>query len=292
MSRRDVLLATAAPLLWGVAFVAAKPALAQFPPALMTALVYALTAALLSARAREPGRTPVVAAGLIAFLVATAAATLIFAGLSGLPASLGVLVVQTQVPFAALAAWLVNGERVRPRTVAGTALAFAGVALIAGWPGGRPAFVPLLLVIAGAAVWGLGQALIRRLARDDGTTLLRQVALHAAPQLLLVSLLTERGQLDAIRTAGPAAWAALVFLAVAGYVLAYSIWYDLLRRHQVDVVIPFVLLMPLAGVLASALLLGERIAPSGLLGGVLIVGGLAVVVDARPRLRRAPAAEG
>jgi drug/metabolite transporter (DMT)-like permease len=47
VSRRDVLLATAAPLLWGTAFVAAKPALEQFPPALMTALVYALTAALL-----------------------------------------------------------------------------------------------------------------------------------------------------------------------------------------------------------------------------------------------------
>ena len=251
MSRRDVLLATAAPLLWGVAFVAAKPALAQFPPALMTAVVYALTAALLSASAREPGRTPAVATGLIAFLVATAAATLIFAGLSGLPASLGVLVVQIQVPFAALAAWLVNGERVRPRTVAGTALAFAGVALIAGWPGGPPAAPSAAARDRRGRRLGLGQALIRRLARDDGTTLLCQVALHAAPQLLLVSLLTERGQLDAIRTAGPAAWAALVFLAVAGYVLAYSIWYDLLRRHQVDVVIPFVLLMPLAGVLAS-----------------------------------------
>src|SRR4051794_41883967 len=104
--------------------------------------------------------------------------------MSGLPASLGVLVVQTQVPFAALAAWLANGERARPRTVAGTALAFAGVALIAGWPGPRPAFVPLLLVIAGAAVWCLGQALIRPLPRDDRTTLLRPVALHSAPPLL------------------------------------------------------------------------------------------------------------
>src|SRR3954462_8433816 len=36
LARRDVLLATTAPLLWGGAFVAAKPALPQFPPALMT----------------------------------------------------------------------------------------------------------------------------------------------------------------------------------------------------------------------------------------------------------------
>ena len=67
-----------------------------------------------------------------------------------------------------------------------------------------------------------------------------------------------------------------------------SIWYGLLRRYRVDQVTPFAFLMPLFGVTASALLLGETLSLGQLAGGVIIMAGLAVVVLARQRLPARP----
>ena len=63
--------------------------------------------------------------------------------------------------------------------------------------------------------------------------------------------------------------------------LAYAIWYGLLRRHRVDQVIPFSLLMPVVGVLSGMLLLGEKITLNELGGGAVVMAGLAVVIFAK-----------
>jgi O-acetylserine/cysteine efflux transporter len=52
------------------------------------------------------------------------------------------------------------------------------------------------------------------------------------------------------------------------------------RRFRVDRIAPFAPLMPIIGVLASALLLGERLSLLALLGGAVILAGLALVVYA------------
>jgi O-acetylserine/cysteine efflux transporter len=80
----------------------------------------------------------------------------------------------------------------------------------------------------------------------------------------------------------------VLVLAFAGYALPYSIWYGLMRRYRVDQVAPFALLMPITGVLASAAFLGERPSLLSLLGGAVILVGLALVVGI-PEGRRATA---
>jgi O-acetylserine/cysteine efflux transporter len=70
----------------------------------------------------------------------------------------------------------------------------------------------------------------------------------------------------------------VIVLAAAGYALPYTIWYGLLRRYRVDQVTPFALLMPVTGILASAVFLGERPSLLALVGGVVILAGLALVV--------------
>jgi O-acetylserine/cysteine efflux transporter len=61
-------------------------------------------------------------------------------------------------------------------------------------------------------------------------------------------------------------------------VIAYSLWYGLLRRYRVDQVIPFTLLMPVAGVICGGVLLGERVSLMELLGGAVILAGLSIVI--------------
>lgn len=278
MLLKDVLLAVTAPTLWGAGFAVIKPVVEHFPPLLMMALVYAITLVALSGRLRWV-RSPWWGLALVAGLGVTVQGGMIYTALGDLPASTTVLLIQLQVPFAVLSAWAVGKERLDGRRLVGMALAFAGVALVVGAPEAA-AITPFLLVTGGSLAWGMSQAVVRLVGRDDGRTFTAGIALHALPQLVLASALLERGQVNALRTATLADWAGIATLGLGAYVLAYTIWYDLLARYRVDQIAPFLLLMPSIGVLTSALFLGEHVSWQELAGGAVILGGLAVVVQA------------
>jgi len=277
---RDIALALAAPILWGVGFTFAKPALAQFPPMLMMVMIYAATALLLVGRRRP--RTPLWAMLLFGAGGGAVQSILIFTGLSHLPASTAVLVLQSQVPFAVLCAWLIGKERLSASRLLGVGIAIGGVALIAGAPDSVGDYPSLLLVIVGALVWAAAQALIRAVGRDDGPTTTGTIGLVSAPLALVGSLLFETGQWNALQSATVGDWGALAIVLLLGYLLAYSAWYQLLARYRVDQVTPFVLLMPVAGVITGTVVLGEAPGARVLAGGAIILAGLWIVVRVAP----------
>jgi O-acetylserine/cysteine efflux transporter len=273
----DIALALAAPILWGVGFTFAKPALAQFPPMLMMAMIYVATTVLLLGRRRRL-RTPLWAMLSIGACGGAVQSILIFSGLSQLPASTAVLVVQSQVPFAVLCAWLIGKERLSAARLVGIAIAIGGVALIAGAPEATNDYPSLIMVILGALVWAAAQALIRAFGRDDGPTMTGMIGLVSAPLALIGSLLFESSQPEALQTATIANWGALAVVFLLGYLLAYSAWYQVLGKYRVDQVTPFILLMPIAGVITGALALGEALTARVLIGGAIILVGLWIVV--------------
>ena len=283
MPIRDVLLAVLDQLLWGVGFALAKPAVAHFPPLVMMSLAYLVTALLLVPSSWRRITTPWPWLALIALLAATLQGWLIFTGLRELPASTATLLIQLQVPFAVLGAWLLGRGRPDFRRLAGIAVAFAGLLLVAGAPAASSGW-PALLVILGAFSWAAGQVVMQLAARDGGRVLTAGIAICALPQLVLASALLEHGQIASLLTASPGQWAAVLTFSLGGFVLAYTIWYSLLRRHPMDRVVPFMLLMPVIGVAFSAAAFGERPAPQELAGGAVILAGLALVV-----LRGSPA---
>jgi O-acetylserine/cysteine efflux transporter len=204
---------------------------------------------------------------------------LIFVGLKGLPATTANLVLQIQVPMAVILGWLVGGEILGLRKSIGTLIALAGVAMVIGLPEETPPLLPVALIIAGAFAWALGQVL----ARAWATT----ACAFSAPsvqhfQLLLATIMFEDGQLAALQTASPAQWAALLFVGVIGFYAAYAAWYSLLRQCRMDEVAPFVLLMPVFGIVSAFLVLGEFIAPAQIAGGLVILAGLATVSGLAP----------
>ncbi|CAN5272366.1 EamA family transporter [soil metagenome] len=282
MTPRDILLALVPPLCWGVGFAIAKPAVTHFPPLFMMTLVYCAIALTMSLTARAPVRTPWLSLFLISLFVVPLQGILIFTGLRGLEAGVATLVIQIQVPFAVVLGWLVAGENLNLRKCAGTLVALAGVALVIGLPQATPPLVPVLLVIAGSLIWALGQVLARKLGRDSGLILYKGVALAGTPQLILATALFETGQWRAVSDAGPWDWAALGFVALVGFYLSYVSWFALLRRFRMDDVAPFTLLMPVTGLIAAALFLGEHIQPAHLIGGAVLIAGLAIVTGLGP----------
>jgi O-acetylserine/cysteine efflux transporter len=248
---------------------------------LMMVMIYAATSALLLRRRSRP-RTPLWALLLIGACGGAVQSILIFSGLARLPASTAVLVVQAQVPFAVLCAWFIGRERLSAARLAGIAIAIGGVALIAGAPEAVDNYPSLVMVVVGGLFWAVAQALTRAYGRDDGPTTTAMIGLVSAPLALIGSLLFESGQLEALQTATPAHWGALALVFLLGYVLAYSAWYQVLGRYRVDQVTPFILLMPIAGVITGAVALGETLAMRVLVGGGVILLGLWIVVRVAP----------
>ncbi len=274
---RDIAGVLAVVTVWGIGFTLTKPAVDHFPPIFLMAVCFGLTAAVLTVATREKSVTGHLAAAVISLFAVTLQAMLIFRGLQGLEASTAVLVAQTQVPMAAIFAWMIAGERIDAMRMIALAVAFAGVALIAGRPDAPPNALSLATLLSGCAAWAIGQPLIAKLGRDaDGAVLLKRVSLHGTLQLALASAFMEGGQDEAIAAASMEQWAYLAFIAVFAFAGAYVVWFRLLSKHKVTAVTPFVMLMPVISVTFSAIFLGERPSLVTLAGGVLIVSGVAL----------------
>jgi molecular chaperone DnaK (HSP70) len=138
------------------------------------------------------------------------------------------------------------------------------------------------------AVDGVPKHLVKKLSRDAGLPLLRAISLHAVPQCLLASLLLERGQWQAMQTANALQWAGFLTFSVVGFFCGYVLWYSVLSRNRIDEVTPFVLLMPVVGVFAAVLVLGEALTAPNLIGGAIVMLGVAIVSGLRLPVRLWP----
>lgn len=269
-------------LIWGMGFVVAKAGTEGFPPILMQALRFVVTSAALLWFLPRPGRNlPWLLAAT--FVGATVQYALTFTGLAGLGAGTAALVVQTEVPFLVLLGALLLGERPTRRKWAGIALAFCGVAVISGVSQMHGTFAAVLLVLGGAFTWALGQVMVRKLTGMDGRAVTAWIAVLAVPQLFLASAFFEHGQIEALRHAGLSVWLTALYLGLVMQALGYAWWNALLVRHEVGQVAPFLLLLPVISVLGGAVFLAEPLNPARLLGGAVVLAGVALITTDRRR---------
>ena len=281
----DVLIAIAVAIIWGMGFVIAKAGMAHFSPILLMGLRFSLTAACLVFLFRPP-------AGLfkqlfwISLISAALQYSLTFNGVRGIDASTAALLVQLEVPFGLIMAWLAFGDRISPRQALGILVAFGGAVLIIGEPRLEGDLIYAFLVVAGAFTWAIGQIMIKKLGNIGGFNLLSGVALFAAPQLFLASWLLEQDQLQQIQNATPAAWGAVIYLGLVMTALGYGLWYRLLGHYSVNQVMPFLLLLPVTSVFGGIFFLGESLTPKIALGGCLAITGVAMITIQRFTLSR------
>jgi O-acetylserine/cysteine efflux transporter len=107
--------------------------------------------------------------------------------------------------------------------------------------------------------------------------LLAWIATFASPQLLVGSFILEEGQFAALAEAGWKEWGVILYLGLAMTALAYSMWYHVLARCEINRVVPFLLLNPLAAIASSVLFLGEDLTLMITIGGVIIILGIGIM---------------
>ncbi len=273
----DILMGVTVALTWGMGIVFAKAAIEHFPPILLMTCRFVVTAAVLVWFVKPPWHQ-MRALFWVAFVSAAVQYSLTFTGLKGLDASIAALVVQLEVPFLVLigAVWL--AEKPGVRKWIGIAMAFAGVALITGEPKVASAWFSVLLVIGGAFSWAVGQGMIRSLENINGMTTTAWVAVFAVPQLAVMSLIFETGQIEAIRNATAVVWLAVLYLGLVMTAFGYGIWYTLVRKHPISHIAPFLLLLPVFSVIGGVLFLGEVLTWSAIVGGLIVMAGVAFIL--------------
>ena len=273
---QHILIAIAVATIFGMGVVITKPALDHFPPMFLLGMRFVFSAAILVWFFRPPW-AEMKQIFLASLIGSTLMYGLMFNGLKLIDASLMIIVVQLQVPFASLLAWITFKDRLGWRRTLGVVMAFAGVILIAGSPEEQSALLGISLDIIGAFVWAAGQMLFKRLSGMGGLLLVTWVAVMAGPQLLLCSWIFENGQLEALYTATTVHWLTVFYLVLVLTVIGYSCWYFLLARYDINQVVPFLFVEPVSAVAGGILLLGEELTSNRIFGGLAVLAGVALV---------------
>ena len=125
--------------------------------------------------------------------------------------------------------------------------------------------------------------MIRKLKDIDGLTLTAWIAVLAAPQLFLMSLIFEENHIAAIQSAKPIVWAAVAYLGLIMTAFGYWLWYALVRAYPVGQIAPFLLLLPVFSVIGGTLFLGETLSLQTLMGGTIVITGVAFIMLQRDR---------
>jgi drug/metabolite transporter (DMT)-like permease len=308
-------------LIWGTTWAAIRIGLRGIPPFTGVALRFAVAAAALLAVARGLGvrlrgakaavgattaATPPPARPWRVWLVNTAFTFVVPYGVlywaeQWVPSGLAAVLFATSPLWVALAAHLMlPGERLRAPTAAAVLVGFAGVALIfsddlraLGGPRVAGAAAVLLISpftsafgVVGVKRWGAG---------------LHPLSVAAVPMALTAAVM------------GPVAWvtesgrplrfdatsvAALLYLALCGSALTFTLYFWLLRRLPATTLSLINYLTPIVALLIGGGVMGESFSARTLAGSALVVGGVAVAMRAggfsswRARARRRRATTG
>jgi drug/metabolite transporter (DMT)-like permease len=284
-------------VVWSTTYLAIRVGLETVPPFAMGALRWTTAGAVLVTvlRARGEALPPARAWAELALY-----GTLLIAVANG-----GVMIAEQTVPSglaAVLAAispfWMVGidasmpaGERLTPARVAGLALGFSGVALVA-WPelavGGRGFGLGLLATQVACAGWATGSLLSRRRGHQSAPA--ENVLMAAAVEMLFggaifAAAALATGQWRALHFT-PRTLGAVAYLAVAGSIAGFSAYAYALKHLPVSTVSLYAYVNPVLAVVLGTLVLDEPFTPRIAAAAAVVLTGMAIVRRSTSRVKR------
>jgi O-acetylserine/cysteine efflux transporter len=264
-------------LMWGLNIIAAKMAVDIVSP-LTAAFLRQLMVGLLCLPFLRvvPGRMKLV----IGFALANGAFFLIPLNLAlRIADNVAAIAIsgQLNVPFAVILSVIFLGERIHFPRIVGLVMAFAGVAIL----GFDPAIVgevpALLLNILSAFIFACGSLFARQLQGVPLATLYAWLGLTGTLAIGVLALLTEPAAMANIPYLPGAAWGWIAFSAVGSSLIGHGGLAWMIQRHPIGTVMPYVLIAPVVSVIVSAIMFDTPVTGMMLLGGVIVLMGVAIV---------------
>jgi drug/metabolite transporter (DMT)-like permease len=268
---------------WGFNWPVTKYLLSELPPLTLRGATGVIGAALLALFAVLRGQSLKVPAEIWPRLILAGtlnvAAWMVLMGLAllWLRASEAALIAYTMPVWASLLAWPVLGERPTVLRTLALVMAFAGLAAIMGGNGFEASLAKLpgiLMVLGGSICFALGTVLAKKLPirLPPITAAAWQIGIGCVP-ILIVGLAIERSDINAITQLG---WALLFYSTVIQFCVAYVAWFAALARLKASVAAIGTMAVPVIGVVASALALGEPLGPGQIAALVFTLAGVAL----------------
>jgi O-acetylserine/cysteine efflux transporter len=290
-----LMLALAAVFIWGTNFVVIKWGLAEFQPFLFAALRFAFCVVPWIFFIPRPAVSWSRLAAFGVLLGAGQFGLLFLAMQADVTPGLASLLIQSQVFFTIGFAMALQGERVKPPQYLAMALAIAGIALI-GWQSthaGQASITPfgLMLLLCAASCWAMANLVVRRAGKVNALAFIIWSSPFALPPLVLLALYFHGApaMLQALQHASIAGWASVAWQSIGNTLFGFAAWNWLLARYPAATVTPTALLVPVFGMSASALLLGEPLPAWKLIAAALVMAGLVMNFYAsRLNMQRVP----
>jgi len=295
-ARRAGLFLVLAAACWGMGTVVSKQAVAEITPLTLLPIQLASSVTFLLAITRlrsEPlptsreGRL----LGRLGLLNPGLAYALSLLGLTGITASLAVLLWAGEPILIVVLAAAVLGDRIGPSIVVSSLVAVAGLSLVVLDPAASGSVVGVSLTVAGVVMCAVYTVLTRRwlLGTDAtfGVVLAQQLHALALSAVVFLGLLAA-GQPMLPARLTPIGLVSAVVSGLLYYAFAYSFYLSALRRVRASIAAASFYLIPVFG-LAGAWVTGERLQPVQWLGAVVVVAAVAWITV---RAAETPAIEG
>ena len=284
---------------WGGTFVAGKWAVGEAPPFFVAFLRFAIASLVLWAlvawrRRGSDERFPLPEggaqwAGLFSLgLTGVFLYNFVFlTGLSWTSATNGSLIVAfNPLLTAVLSAWWLK-ERIRPVQAGGLLLALLGVGVVIT----RGSITVIrsfsfnpgdLLMLGAPLAWALYTIAGKKVLRCFTPLVATAYASLIGTVLLLPAAALEGSLLSGVHRLTVYGWISVLQLSLLGTVVGFVWWYEGVELLGASRAAVFVNLVPLFGVLLSALILSESLAVSQLAGGILVVLGVGIGTLGKP----------
>jgi len=268
---------------WGINWPVMKMLLQEWPPLFArgsAGVAAAIGIGVLAAMRGEPIAVPArVVPRLLAAAFLNVFAWMGFSTLSllWLGAGEAALLVYTMPIWAMLFAWPLLGVRPDAAGIAALVLGFAGIAVLLGSQGfavGLQKMPGVLLTLSAAVLFAFGTVFWRSpLPLAALASVAWQVGLGCLP-MLAYGLAIE----PAPRASSAAGWLAMGYMTIVPMGVCYLSWFAALRRVSPQMASMATLLVPVVGVLAAALALGEPLGAVQWIALALTLGGVALAL--------------
>jgi O-acetylserine/cysteine efflux transporter len=277
------LLALLVALIWGLNFVVIDEGLDGVPPLLFVAMRFVLVAipAVFFIKPPRIGWRNIITVGF--FLSFGQFALLYLALHLGMPAGLASLLLQTQVILTVVIAAGFLGERPSIRQLIGVVVGTIGLGVVIVGHSIVAPWVPLIITLGAALSWAIGNVLSRRAKVSSGLSLVVWSALVVPLPSAALAIVLDGPEAvgHALTHLSVIAILSTLYTAVAASLIGYGIWNSLMARYPTSAVVPFTLLVPVIGIAAAWLVQGEVPTVTEILGGAVMLAGLATAVITR-----------
>jgi O-acetylserine/cysteine efflux transporter len=289
LSGRDLLAALAIVFIWGMNFVAMKFGLRDFTPFQLGAARYVFAALPLVLLVKAP-RLHWKWVVLYGLLQGVGQFGFLFSAIKvGMTAALASVLMQTQVFFTAMFGYLLLHERASRTLQIGMLLAALGLGCFAMNYAGPDAATGattawgFILNLCAAAMWAASNIVARKAQQasagfDPLSFVVWSSLVPVAPFMLLTFAFDDSMTRWHWTGASATSWLAVAYLGWMATILAYGMWTGLLKRHPANRVAPFSLGVPVVGLAAGLLWLGETVTAWQWAGIALVVAALGWVM--------------